>query len=178
MIPDKSLAELIDYGKERTVALARCEEQGPQPAQQLANDMIKDLSPSLLLVVGIAGGVPGSDLTLGDVVISSRIHDFGISAQKPGKIEWDMRGGIHPYVSDIVASLPLYETQLEGWNAADSLRVPRPTLEQMRIQVVERSLAWIVRWRRLCRDHEGLPESSEAFITLSTSSRMLTRLAP
>jgi len=44
--------------------------------------------------------------------------------------------------------------------------------------VVERSFAWITRWRRLCRDHEGLPESSEAFITLSASIRMLTRLAP
>ncbi len=44
--------------------------------------------------------------------------------------------------------------------------------------VVERSFAWITRWRRLCRDHEGLPESSEAFIKLSASYRMLTRLAP
>ena len=44
--------------------------------------------------------------------------------------------------------------------------------------VMERSFAWIVRWRRLCRDHEGLPESSEAFIKLSASYRMLTRLAP
>ena len=44
--------------------------------------------------------------------------------------------------------------------------------------VVERSFAWMTRWRRLCRDHEGLPQSSEAFITLSASYRMLTRLAP
>ncbi len=44
--------------------------------------------------------------------------------------------------------------------------------------VIERSFSWIVRWRRLCRDHEGLPESSEAFIKLSASFRMLTRLAP
>ncbi|HEY6540345.1 MAG TPA: transposase [Ktedonobacteraceae bacterium] len=44
--------------------------------------------------------------------------------------------------------------------------------------VVERSFAWITRWRRLCRDHEGLPQSSEAFITLSASSRMLAKLAP
>ncbi len=43
--------------------------------------------------------------------------------------------------------------------------------------VVERSFAWITRWRRLCRDHEGLPESSEAFIKLSASYRMLTKLA-
>lgn len=44
--------------------------------------------------------------------------------------------------------------------------------------VIERSFSWIVRWRRLCRDHEGLPETSEAFIKLSASYRMLTRLAP
>lgn len=43
--------------------------------------------------------------------------------------------------------------------------------------VVERSFAWITRWRRLCRDHEGLPESSEAFIKLSASRRMLSHLA-
>ena len=44
--------------------------------------------------------------------------------------------------------------------------------------VVERSFAWMTRWRRLCRDHEGLPASSEAFIKLSASRRMLSHLAP
>jgi putative transposase len=42
--------------------------------------------------------------------------------------------------------------------------------------VVERSIAWVTRWRRLCRDHEGLPESSEAFIKLSASRRMLSHI--
>jgi len=44
--------------------------------------------------------------------------------------------------------------------------------------VIERSFAWVTRWRRLCRDHEGLPASSEAFIKLSASRRMLSHLAP
>jgi putative transposase len=44
--------------------------------------------------------------------------------------------------------------------------------------VIERSIAWITRWRRLARDHEGLPQSSEVFIKLSASYRMLTKLAP
>jgi putative transposase len=44
--------------------------------------------------------------------------------------------------------------------------------------VVERTFSLLVRFRRLCRDHEGLPESSEAFIMLAASARMLTRLAP
>ena len=44
--------------------------------------------------------------------------------------------------------------------------------------VIERSFSLMVRWRRLCRDHEGLPESSEAFIKLAASYRMLAKLAP
>jgi putative transposase len=44
--------------------------------------------------------------------------------------------------------------------------------------VVERAFAWITRWRRLSRDHEGLPETSEAFIKISESRRMLSHLAP
>jgi putative transposase len=44
--------------------------------------------------------------------------------------------------------------------------------------VIERTFAWITRVRRLARDHEGLPRSSEAFITLAMSRLMLTRLAP
>ena len=44
--------------------------------------------------------------------------------------------------------------------------------------IIERSIAWITRWRRLCRDHEGLPRTSEAFIKLSAIRRWLTRLAP
>jgi putative transposase len=44
--------------------------------------------------------------------------------------------------------------------------------------VVERAFGWIVRWRRLARDHEGLPETSAAFIKISASRRMLSHLAP
>jgi putative transposase len=43
--------------------------------------------------------------------------------------------------------------------------------------VVERSIAWIVRGLWLCRDHEGLPETGQAFIKLSASRRMLSHLA-
>jgi putative transposase len=43
--------------------------------------------------------------------------------------------------------------------------------------VVERSIAWITRWRRLARDHEGLPQTSQAFIKISAFRRMLSHLA-
>lgn len=44
--------------------------------------------------------------------------------------------------------------------------------------VIERTFAWLVRFRRLCRDHEGLPQSSEAFIKLAATRRMLSLVAP
>jgi putative transposase len=44
--------------------------------------------------------------------------------------------------------------------------------------VLERTFAWLTRWRRLARDQEGLPQSSEAFLPLSASRRMLSLLAP
>jgi transposase len=44
--------------------------------------------------------------------------------------------------------------------------------------IIERCFSWIIRGLWLCRDHEGLPQSSEAFIKLSASSRMLTTLVP
>jgi len=44
--------------------------------------------------------------------------------------------------------------------------------------IVERTFAWLIRWRRLARDYEGLPESSEAFIQIASIRLFLTRLAP
>ncbi len=49
---------------------------------------------------------------------------------------------------------------------------------QPRRWVVERTFSWIIRWRRLCRDHEGLPSSSEALIRIAMGSRMLYLLRP
>jgi transposase len=43
--------------------------------------------------------------------------------------------------------------------------------------VVERSLGWLMRSRRLVRDFEALPASSEAFIYISASMLMARRLA-
>jgi putative transposase len=33
--------------------------------------------------------------------------------------------------------------------------------------VVERTIGWLGRWRRLSKDHEHLPEVSEAMVTLA-----------
>ena len=47
---------------------------------------------------------------------------------------------------------------------------------QPRGWVVERSLGWLGRWRRLSKDYEELPEVSEAMVTLAMIRLMLHRL--
>ena len=47
---------------------------------------------------------------------------------------------------------------------------------QPRRWVVERSLGWLGRWRRLSRDYEALPEVSEAMVSLAMIRLMLHRL--
>jgi putative transposase len=43
--------------------------------------------------------------------------------------------------------------------------------------VVERTLSWLGRWRRLARDYEELPEVSETMVKLAMIRPMLHRLA-
>jgi putative transposase len=47
---------------------------------------------------------------------------------------------------------------------------------QPRRWMVERSLGWLGRWRRLAKDYEELPEVSEAMVTLAMIRLMLHRL--
>ena len=44
--------------------------------------------------------------------------------------------------------------------------------------VVERTFSWLLRWRRLARDYERLPETHEAMVNWAMVGLMLNRLAP
>ena len=44
--------------------------------------------------------------------------------------------------------------------------------------VVERTFSWLMRWRRLARDYERLPETHEAMVKWAMVGIMLNRLAP
>ncbi len=65
------------------------------------------------------------------------------------------------------------------WCAADQEPPPMPTGFQVlpRRWVVERTFAWLGRYRRLSKDYEELPTTEEAWIYLAMSMLMLARLA-
>jgi transposase len=65
-----------------------------------------------------------------------------------------------------------------GWYPIDVEPPPMPAFTVLpRRWVVERTIAWIGRYRRLSKEYEYLPESSEAMIYLAMSRLMLRRLA-
>lgn len=65
-----------------------------------------------------------------------------------------------------------------GWVPIGTELPPRPAGFQVlpRRWVVERTFAWLGRWRRLTKDYEELPATSEAWIYLAMSRMMLARL--
>ena len=77
-----------------------------------------------------------------------------------------------------------YRGKLVGW--AEALRgwalevLPKPAgfAVQAKRWIVERTFGWLNRYRRLAKDHEELPESSETMICLAMTGLMLNRLAP
>src|ERR1700735_3750392 len=104
-------------GDQYRVAILRQIEQGNGEAQEAARDLIDDLQPSLLLVVGIAGGLPSDDISLGDVVLSTRVHDFSLEARKfEEATTYNVGGGpIAKSIAMGIANLSARESELGNW---------------------------------------------------------------
>ena len=117
------------------IAVTRCVEQGNNDSFAVATDMIEDLDPAWLLVVGIAGGLPDDDFSLGDVLLASRIYDFTVSATVQDGAEhsreWSPTGGpVHPEVEKVLGAVPGFaKTRLKGWNTKKKLSMDRPACE-------------------------------------------------
>jgi nucleoside phosphorylase len=113
-------------GDRYRIAMLRLIEQGHGEAQEAARDLIEDLGPRLVLVVGVASGRPSDDVSLGDVVVSTRIHDFTIEARKAGKAPtYDVTGGhIDKALAALVANLAAREDELGDWTAGLPTRPP------------------------------------------------------
>jgi nucleoside phosphorylase len=110
------------------VAVVRSIEQGEGHGQDTARDIIEDLDPQWLLLVGIAGGVPAIEFTLGDVVIGSRFTDFSVKAALEGRnMQYAVGGGpMHKQVQDWLALLPAISNELGDWNSKTSIGLDKP----------------------------------------------------
>lgn len=106
-------------GRRYTIAILHQLEQGNGEAQEAARDLLDDLHPRLILVVGIGGGFPAGDATLGDVVISTRIHDFTVGARKyKEQATYAAAGGpITKEIAGVVANLAGKEDLIGDWTA-------------------------------------------------------------
>lgn len=120
-------------GHQYNVAIARCLEPGTGTAQSLAADMIEELNPKWLFLVGIAGGVPAPEYSLGDVLLCTRLHDFSVCCvDESGKHTFAVSGGpIHPEAAKLLEILPAYKNHLEdqGWNSYAKLNEERPNID-------------------------------------------------
>jgi nucleoside phosphorylase len=112
-----------------TVLVGRTSGQGHGAAQRLAKNMVVDFRPRWIVLVGIAGGFPNDDFSLGDVAIASRIVDLSVCAISHGEIEYAAGGGpLHPDVQNLVGLLPGREDLLGPWNEKESLNQDKPKI--------------------------------------------------
>ena len=129
--------QIYEYAHYRTadgntvgIAVVRSLEQGHNAAQSVTRDVIEDLVPGWLILTGIAGGVPNSEFSLGDVLLASRLHDFSVSAAIEGRSsKYQQAGGpVHREVARVLAALPAWRDRLGAWNSEATIGQAKPAL--------------------------------------------------
>ena len=113
--------------REVIVAIVRTVTQGTADAQKAATDMIEDLHPRCMVVSGIAGAPPCSDVFIGDVVLATSIHDFNLRAnQDEGDELAHTAHQMHRKVGVFIAGLAGMTKELGKWNSDEELGCQRP----------------------------------------------------
>jgi nucleoside phosphorylase len=125
------LYEVSKVSDELDVAIVRLDDQGNGAAADAARDIIADLSPTLIILVGIGGGLPSADYFLGDVIVATSVHDLRVrSIEEGGKQEFRSTAmKATKSLRDLIAQLPAYDGDIEGWNKKDALHAVRPKVE-------------------------------------------------
>ncbi len=120
-------------GRKLSFVVARCVKQGEGEAHRLANYLIQDLDPSLLVLIGIGGAVPSKDFTLGDVVCATHVHDFCVRAVKEGGAStFNVGGGeMHNTILSLLGSLPQIIRTLPEWNTPAKIGCEPPAVEAL-----------------------------------------------
>jgi nucleoside phosphorylase len=141
-----------DSGREYHAAIVRAWEQGDLPAQSIVHALVTDLAPSVLIIVGIAGGRPEKEFTLGDVIVASRMFDFTVSAANAdGTVEFATRGAsVHRIAGIIAANLTADTVKYGDWNSEASIGMPRPP-----VRITKKNLKGSSEWQHKVREALG-----------------------
>ena len=115
-------------GRALKIAVLRSHEQGHGAAQAAATDVIFDQNPRWLMLVGIAGAVPESEFSLGDVIVAGRICDFSVTAAlSDGSREYAAHSApAHKAVQDLVSRFVPLKSQIGEWGTKAKIGVDRP----------------------------------------------------
>lgn len=151
-------------GARYRIALLRTIEQGNGESQDAARDLIQDLNPALLMVVGIAGALPSRDLTLGDVVLSTRVNEYCVSARKEGaEPSYNLSGGpIEKQLAAGVSNLHARSRDLGEWTRT---LPPRPPVEWTRRGALYGPDAWRREVKQSVEHHFGEGRSRPPLFT-------------
>jgi len=121
----------INENEKYKIAIVRCHEQGEGEAQSTAHDLIMDLQPQWLVLVGIAGATPAYEYSLGDVIATTRVIDFCVRAAiKETDFQYAVAGGpIRKEVQNLLAVMT--NRKLRDWNKGKAFqKTPLVKLEE------------------------------------------------
>jgi putative transposase len=126
--------------------------------------------------------------TLG-MVVSAVVHSAGIQDRDGARFVLGKMVGHFPRLKKILADgiynggIAEWAKEVGGWilevvaRPADEAEDERKKFKVLKWRwIVERTFAWLGRYRRLSKDYEGSTESSESWIYLAMTHLMLRRL--
>jgi putative transposase len=127
--------------------------------------------------------------TLG-LVVAAVVHSAGIQDRDGAKLVLKKMVGRFPRLKKILADgiynggIAEWAQEVGGWILELVVRPPAKEGEKKKFEVlpwrwiVERTFAWLGRYRRLSKDYEGTEGSSESWIYVAMTHLMLRRLDP
>jgi len=126
---DYNFCRVETAGIEYRVVVARTLTQGNIEAANIAHDLLKDFRLKCLLLVGIAGGRPAPELTLGDVVVGTHVQDYTVhSVDNNGEPTFQVYGGaVTKRINSFIVNLPA--RPMGAWNSEKEIGIARPDVD-------------------------------------------------
>jgi small GTP-binding protein len=120
----------LDKADYYQVAVLKLPDKSNLTALNATRDLIEDLDPQWLVLVGTATGVPGKNVTLGDVVLANHLINFALEESQAGKPKFDLRGGdMQRDILNCISNLAAYENRFADWQQG----LEKPPLDPLQL---------------------------------------------